>query len=122
MKKVIITLLCIFCMYALVACAGFEREYETVPVVIKDVIVEPATIVKGFYLPEKHYLVIEYDDKYIWTIQSKEACEKYKDNVGDTIEADVEVRSESCVLLYKLEGQTIPGIQKGIVFKSQPIF
>ena len=109
-------------MYALVACAGFEREYETVPVVIKDVIVEPATIVKGFYLPEKHYLVIEYDDKYIWTIQSKEACEKYKDNVGDTIEADVEVRSESCVLLYKLEGQTIPGIQKGIVFKSQPIF
>lgn len=122
MKKVIITLLCIFCMYALVACAGFEREYETIPVVIKDAIVEPATIVKGFYLPEKHYLVIEYDDKYIWTIQSKEAYEKYKDNVGDTIEADVEVRSESCVLLYKLEGQTIPGIQKGIVFKSQPIF
>ena len=122
MKKVVITLLCIFCTCALVACAGIERECETVPVVIKDAIVEPATVLKGFYLPEKHYLVIEYDDKYIWTIQSKEAYEKYKDNVGDTIEADVEVRSEFCVLLYKLEGQTIPGIRKGIAFESQPVF
>lgn len=122
MKKVIITLLCIFCMYALVACAGFEREYETVPVVIKDVIVEPATIVKGFYLPEKYYLAFEYNDKYIWTIPGKEAYEKYKDKVGETIEADVEVRSGFCILLYKLEGQTVPGTRKGETFESQPIF
>lgn len=122
MKKVIITLFCIFCMCTVVACAGIEREYETVPVVIKYATVEPATITEGYYIPERHYLVIEYDDKYIWTIQSKEAYEKYKDNVGDTIEADVRVLSDFCVLLYKLEGQTIPGIRRGIAFESQPVF
>lgn len=122
MKKVVITLLCIFCTCALVACAGIERECETVPVVIKDAIVEPATVLEGFYLPERHYLVIEYDDKYIWTIQSKEAYEKYKDNIGDAIEADVRVLNEFHVLLCKLEGQTIPGIRKGVAFESQPVF
>lgn len=97
-------------------------EHETVPVVIKDAIVEPATVLKGFYLPEKYYLALEYNDKYIWTIPGKEAYEKYKDKVGETIEADVEVRSGFCILLYKLEGQTIPGTRKGETFESQPIF
>lgn len=97
-------------------------EHETVPVVIKDAIVEPAAVLKGFYLPEKYYLALEYNDKYIWTIPGKEAYEKYKDKVGGTIEADVEVRSGFCVLLYKLEGQTIPGTRKGETFESQPIF
>lgn len=97
-------------------------EHETVPVVIKDAIVEPATVLKGFYLPEKYYLALEYNDKYIWTIPGKEAYEKYKDKVGETIEADVEVRSGFCILLYKLEGQTVPGTRKGETFESQPIF
>lgn len=97
-------------------------EHETVPVVIKDAIVEPATVLKGFYLPEKYYLALEYNDKYIWTIPGKEAYEKYKDKVGETIEADVEVRSGFCILLYKLEGQTVLGTRKGETFESQPIF
>ena len=97
-------------------------EHETVPVVIKDAIVEPATVLKGFYLPEKYYLALEYNDKYIWTIPGKEAYEKYKDKVGETVEADVEVRSGFCILLYKLEGQTVPGTRKGETFESQPIF
>lgn len=122
MKKVIITLLCIFFMCTIVVCTDFERECETVPVIIKDVIVEPATVLKGFYLPEKYYLALEYNDKYIWTIPGKEAYEKYKDKVGETIEADIEVRSGFCVLLYKLEGQTIPGTRKGETFESQPVF
>lgn len=97
-------------------------EHETIPVVVKDVFVEPATVLKGFYLTEKYYLALEYNDKYIWTIPGKEAYEKYKDQVGETIEADVEVRSGFCVLLYKLEGQTIPDTRKGETFESQPIF
>ena len=72
MKKVIITLLCIFFMCTIVVCTDFERECETVPVIIKDVIVEPATVLKGFYLPEKYYLALEYNDKYIWTIPGKQ--------------------------------------------------
>ena len=113
MKKVIITLLCIFFMCTIVVCADFERECETVPVIIKDVIVEPATVLKGFYLPEKYYLALEYNDKYIWTIPGKEAYEKYKDKVGETIEADIEVRSGFLRIIVQIGRSDYTGYTKG---------
>lgn len=106
------------------ACLSYRHdtyEYETVPVVVQDIFVEPSTITEGYYIPEKYYLVIENDNyQYAWTIQGKEAYDQYKNRIGETIEAGVKVYNKT-IDLCKLEGQEVPDDQVNTTYKGSPL-
>ena len=102
-------------------CDNCTYKYETVPVVVKDAFAEPSTVTDGWYIPEKYYLVIEDDnDQYVWTVQGKEDYNRYKDMVGETIEAGIKVYTETERVLYQLEGQEVTGCQEDITYESSP--
>lgn len=102
-------------------CDNCTYKYETVPVVVKDAFAEPSTVTDGCYIPEKYYLVIEDDnDQYVWTVQGKEDYNRYKDMVGETIEAGIKVYTETERVLYQLEGQEVTGCQEDITYESSP--
>ena len=98
-----------------------QQEYNTVQVVLGDVVVKPAAIYEGQYIPESYYLIIGYDNQCMWSIRSKEAYDQYKDRVGDIIDADVRIGTSGYNYLSKLEGQSIPGIPDNAVFRSYPV-
>lgn len=98
-----------------------QQEYNTVQVVVEDVMTKPAAIYEGQYIPESYYLIIGYDNQCMWSIRSKEAYDQYKDRVGDIIDADVRIGTLGYNYLGKLEGQSIPGIQDNAVFRSYPV-
>lgn len=98
-----------------------QQEYNTVQVVVGDVVVKPAAIYEGQYIPESYYLIIGYDNQCMWSIRSKEAYDQYKDRVGDIIDADVRIGTSGYNYLSKLEGQSIPGIPDNAVFRSYPV-
>ena len=106
------------------ACLSYRYstyEYETIPVGVKDVFVEPSTVTEGYYVPEKYYLVIENDNyQYAWTIQGKEAYDQYKNRIGETIEAGVKVYNKT-LDLCKLEGQEVPDDQVNTTYKGSPL-
>ena len=96
-------------------------KYETVSVIVKDVIVEPSTIMDDYYVPEKYYLAVEDDNnQYVWTIQGKEEYDRYKDMVGETIEAEVKVYSKNNKVLCKLEGKAVTGQQVSKWYYGSP--
>ena len=100
-------------------CDNCTYKYETVPVVVKDAFVEPSTVTDGWYIPEKYYLVIEDDnDQYVWTVQGKEDYNRYKDMVGETIEAGIKVYTETERVLYQLEGQEVTSYQGDITYEG----
>lgn len=102
-------------------CDNCTYKYETVPVVVKDTFVEPSTVTDGWYIPEKYYLVIEDDnDQYVWTVQGKEDYNRYKDMVGETIEAGIKVYTETERVLYQLEGQEVTSYQGDITYEGSP--
>lgn len=98
-----------------------QQEYNTVQVVVEDVVVKPAAIYEGQYIPESYYLIIGYDNQCMWSIRSKEAYDQYKDRVGDIIDADVRIGTSGYNYLSKLEGQSILGIPDNAVFRSYPV-
>lgn len=98
-----------------------QQEYNTVQVVVEDVMTKPAAIYEGQYIPESYYLIIGYDNQCMWSIRSKEAYDQYKDKVGDIIDADVRIGTSGYNYLGKLEGQSIPGIPDNAVFRSYPV-
>lgn len=98
-----------------------QQEYNTVQVVVEDVMTKPAAIYEGQYIPESYYLIIGYDNQCMWSIRSKEAYDQYKDRVGDIIDADVRIGTSGYNYLSKLEGQSIPGIPDNAVFRSYPV-
>lgn len=104
-------------------CDNCTYKYETVPVVVKDAFVEPSTVTDGLYIPEKYYLVIEDDnDQYVWTVQGKEDYNRYKDMVGETIEAGIKVYTETERVLYQLEGQEVTSYQGDITYEGSTSF
>lgn len=98
-----------------------QQEYNTVQVVVEDVMTKPAAIYEGQYIPESYYLIIGYDNQCMWSIRSKEAYDQYKDRVGDIIDADVRIGTSGYNYLSKLEGQSILGIPDNAVFRSYPV-
>lgn len=98
-----------------------QQEYNTVQVVVEDVMTKPAAIYEGQYIPESYYLVIGYNNQCTWSIRSKEAYDQYKDRVGDIIDADVRIGTSGYNYLSKLEGQSISGIPDNAVFRSYPV-
>ena len=98
-----------------------QQEYNTVQVVVEDVMTKPAAIYEGQSIPESYYLIIGYDNQCMWSIRSKEAYDQYKDRVGDIIDADVRIGTSGYNYLSKLEGQSIPVIPDNAVFRSYPV-
>lgn len=119
--ELFIALACVWCLSIFTIGASESQKYNTVQVVIEDVMTKPATIYDGQYIPKSYYLIIGYDNQCMWAIQSKEAYEQYKDRIGDTINADVRVSNAGYGYLSKLEGHSIPGVPDNAVFRSLPL-